>query len=763
MSSKELMTFLRTQGHVAKSHMAAVPDSVANILRDRRKPKTPAKKKATKSASVAAKSTTKTSTDGRGGATKTGKDEKKSTRTASSKTAPDRGRQVARGPDRGRESRPGEKDPNKKDSAAKPRDGAKPVRRGKVRYFPQDDYLMQSQVRSLPGGRRRPRGRGGDRRGRAAAPSIPAKLPEKIAVVTPVTLKDLSGALGIKAGLLVKKLFDKGKPVTVNQYLDEQTILELGVDLGTEITVRSKEEKLAEAVEDLEKYESAGDKIVSRAPVVTFLGHVDHGKTSLLDKIRETNVTGSEEGGITQHIGAYRVDRGDIHITFIDTPGHKAFTEMRARGADITDIAVLVVAADDGPKPQTEEAINHARAAKVPILVALNKIDKANADPQRAKEALSALGLMPVEWNGTTEFVEVSAITGQGIDALLETLTLEAEILELKADPSRPAIGVVLEAEATTQRGVIATVLIQDGTLRLGDYVLCGSSHGRVRNLILNGTEPLEEAKPSMPVQVIGLNQVPDTGDKLYVFENDKRARQVAGERETKQRESERAQRQQVNLENLFEHLNAEEVQELRLIIKADVRGSVEALTKSLEQLSTGEVKIVILHTGVGGISQEDIHLASASQAVVIGFHVTTDDRARLLAEEKQVDVRHYRVIYETIEDVRAALESRLAPEVVEEVHGRSEIRQVYRASKVGNIAGCYVTSGFVLRSDKVRLIRDGTVLYSGEIGSLRHFKDDVREVKEGHECGLKIANYEDIKEGDSIEAFTVTEKKRNL
>jgi translation initiation factor IF-2 len=589
------------------------------------------------------------------------------------------------------------------------------------------------------------------------------KLPEKVDVYAPVRLKDLSGALGIKAPVLVKQLFEKGKPVTINQYLDDDTIVELGVDLGTEITVRKKEDEREEAIRTIAEFESATEDLVSRAPVVTFLGHVDHGKTSLLDKIRTTNVTSKEEGGITQHLGAYRVDKGSAHVTFIDTPGHKAFTEMRARGANVTDIAVLVVAADDGPMPQTEEAINHARAAEVPIVVAVNKIDRPNANPQRCKEALSQLGLMPTEWNGTTEFVEVSAITGEGIDALLEVLSLEAEILELKANPKRPAVGVVLEAEASGQRGVIATVLVQDGTLRVGGYMLCGPSHGRIRSLILNGTEAVEEAGPSVPVQVVGLGQVPAAGEKLYVFENEKQARELAEDREIRDRESERVQRQQVTLENLFDHLSQSGGQELRLIIKADVRGSIEALTQSLQDLSNDEVKVAILHSGVGAISQEDIHLASASQAVVIGFHVTADGRARILAEENHVDIRHYRVIYEAIEDVKAALEDRLAPEISEEIHGRAEIRQVYKASKIGTIAGCVVADGHVLRSDKIRLIRDGTVIYTGELNSLKRFKDDVKEVKEGYECGIKLANYEDIKVGDFVEGFAMVETQRNL
>ena len=784
MSSKDLMMFLQTQGHDVQSHMTAIDEPVAAILRDRLRSKLPAKSKTTRATKAAGATQGKSGAKAEAGATSraeselkksgragTGSSAQRTTRAGSAdrRTKPaagirdkDGSNEKAKGHDGAREAERGSG--LKKEDSKTPEAGKdKGARRGKVRYFPQEDYLQQRSARPMTGGRRRLRSRT-DQRGRGRPiPSIPAKLPEKVDVFGPVTVKDLSASLGIKAQVLVKKLFEKGKPVTINQYLDDETVLELGVDLGTEIKVRTKVEELEETINDLERYESSAEELVPRAPVVAFLGHVDHGKTSLLDKIRQANVTSEEEGGITQHLGAYRVVKGDVQVTFIDTPGHKAFTEMRARGANVTDVVVLVVAADDGPMPQTEEAINHARAANVPMVVAINKIDKDNANPQRTKEALSALGLMPVEWNGTTEFVEVSAITGEGIDSLLEILSLEAEILELKANPNRQATGVVLEAQATTQRGVIATVLVKDGTLKTGDFVLCGATHGRVRNLVLNGVEQVTEAGPSVPVQVIGLNKVPDTGDKLYVFDNEKQARQLSVEREQRLRESERAQRQQISLENLFDHLGAEKVRELRLIIKADVRGSIEAITKSLEQLSTDEVKVVILHSGVGGVTQEDIHLASASQAVVIGFHVTTDDRARALAEEKQVDVRHYRVIYEAIEDVRAALESRLAPEVTEEIHGRAEIRQVYRASKIGNIAGCIVTSGRVLRNDKARLIRDSKIIYTGQINSLKRFKEDARDVKEGFECGIKIANYEDIKEGDVVECFVMVERKRTL
>lgn len=757
MTSKELIDFLATQGRQVKSHMSTIDDPVATILRDRYKPKTPPPPPEPPNrgsvGAPASRSKGQVDSPRTGGAA-----------GPRSREAPRPGRPAPGGGRAGADFQPESEERRDGGAGGKTWDKNKGPRR--VRYFPGSDLRQETRA---PANRRRPqRGRagggGGGGGGGRTATAAPERLPEKVDVYHPVTVKDLSAALGIKSGVLVKKLFEKGRVVTINQYLDDETILELSVDLGVEINLRRKEEELEEAVRILEDFESAPDQLVSRAPVVTFLGHVDHGKTSLLDKIRTTSVTSREAGGITQHLGAYRVDKGDAHVTFIDTPGHKAFTEMRARGANVTDIAVLVVAADDGPKPQTEEAINHAKAAGVPIIVALNKIDLPAANPQRCKEALSAFDLLPVEWNGNTEYVEVSALTGQGIDGLLETLSLESEILELKANPGRPAVGTVLEVEATSQRGTLVTALVQDGTLRVGDYVLCGASHGRVRSLILNGTEQIESAGPSYPVQIVGLSGVPSVGDKFYVFADERKARTLAGERATRQREAERAERQQVTLETLFDHLAAEEqVKELRVIIKGDVRGSVDALKGQLEQIKHEEVRLVVLHAGVGAISQEDIQLALASQAVVVGFHVVADDRARALADEHGVDVRYYDVIYDVIDDIQSALEAKLSPEIAEEIHGRAEIRQVYKASRIGNIAGCYVTDGFVRRNDKVRVIRDGRVIFTGDLASLKRFKDDVREVKEAYECGIKVAHYDDIQAGDVLEAFTTVERQRTF
>ena len=716
MTSKELISFLKTQGHKVSSHMSSIDDPVAKILRDRLKPKAaeaPAEKP--KASPAAAK----------GG-------ESKATGTATRKA---------------------------------PTTAATGKKKKVRRFFPTNEYSSGGPGRFSGKGRRSNRKGGGGDPAQRKKP-VEFKAPEKIEVSVPLALKDLSSSLGMKAQVLIKTLFKLGKPVTINDFLDEELILEVCMEIGTEVEFKKKEEDEEELLKTIEGEAGNEEDSISKAPVVTFLGHVDHGKTSLLDKIRETQVTAREHGGITQHLGAYRVDHGDVKVTFIDTPGHKAFTEMRARGANVTDVAVLVVAADDGPMPQTEEAINHARAAEVPIIVAINKIDLASANSQRCKEQLSGLGLNPVDWGGETEMVEVSAQTGEGLDNLLETLSLESEILELKANPQRSALGIVLEAEATTNRGVLTTALIKDGTLKHGDCVLAGACYGRVRDLIVNGSEQVEEAGPSVPVTIVGLNAVPDAGDKLYVLENEKQARQIAETRARNRRELEQAEKssgKKRSLIDLVEKVGSGDVVELNLIIKADVRGSIEALRSSLVGLSTDEVQVEIIHTAVGAVSQEDVQLASASDAVIIGFHVVADDRARTVAEEAGVEIRSYKVIYEVVDDIRAAMEARLAPEELEEFHGRATIRQVFKASKLGNIAGCIVNTGKILRNDKIRLIRNDVPIHEGSIANLKRLKDDAREVKEGFECGIKLKGYEDIKEEDVIEAYTITKKARTL
>jgi translation initiation factor IF-2 len=774
MTSKELMAYLETQGHNVKNHMCTIPDQVAQILRDRLPKRALAKAKSANGGPGAAAGAVAGSAGGTGAVPGKGFPGKpsivgKAKPVVPSTTAPGMAprkpaappttpapaaEEVEESPEKEAEKETGEKRPK----------GPKDLHPTRKRVFPgSPDFGMDVLGTRLAGTRRgirrieSPRPRDG-----GSAPAAAAAEPRVVAISLPITLKDLSSAIGVKAGAIIGKLMQAGQMASMNDYLNEEAIRTITRDFGVEVTVK-KEQDLEAELQAIENYVSPPENLAPRAPVVTFLGHVDHGKTSLLDKIRKTNITQRESGGITQHLGAYRVDKGDIHVVFIDTPGHKAFTEMRARGANVTDVAVLVVAADDGPMPQTEEAISHANAASVPIVVALNKVDKPNANVGRCKDLLAKLGLIPVEWGGKTELVEVSALTSQGIDNLLEVVSLESQILDLKADPKRPAIGTVLDAESTTGRGIIATVLIQDGTLHTGDYVLCGPAHGRVRGMWLNGIQPITEASPSTPVQLSGLSVMPEAGDRLYAMSDAQAARQIAEDRLRRVRESERAERQIVTLENLFTHLSQAEVKELKLVLKADVKGSLEVLKKSITDLSTEEVKVKILHSGVGGISQEDVVLADASSAIVVGFQVLADDRARALAEERRVEIRHYQVIYELIDEIRKAMEDRLAPKRREQVKGHLKIQRVFRASKIGNIAGCRVTDGIIARTDRVRLVREGRVIYTGDITSLKRQKDDVREVKEGFECGIKIANYEDIKEDDVIEAFAIVEEKSRL
>ncbi len=753
MPSKELIQFLHTQGLKVKSHMSSIEDPVANILRDRIKPKQPA------APADAAKNN------------KTGKTNKTDTTRES---APSAKPEPATGRTRRTETdaRPaaaaasdvrkrGDKGDEKESEAGKGHKDGKG--RKHVRIFIQDE--MDDSSSFFSSSRKQPvRGRGRSRRRDSVATAV--KRPEKVEVILPVTVKELSAQTTLKANQIIKTLWANGQAATINDTLDEEQVTLVCLEFSIDVSFTQKEEDVEEYLSGLESHDAESEDLEPRAPVVTFMGHVDHGKTSLLDKIRETKVASQEAGGITQHLGAYRVDSGDSHVVFIDTPGHQAFTEMRARGANVTDIAVLVVAADDGVMPQTEEAYHHAKAAGVPIVVALNKMDSANANPMRCKQQLSEMGLLPVEWNGDTEVVEVSAHTGAGIDNLLETLSLTAELLELTADRTRSALGVVLEAASTTQQGVVATVLVQNGTLRCSDFIVSGTAHGKVRRMWLNGTEPTEEATPSTPVQITGLNSVPSAGEKFYAIVDGQKARDIANTRAQRERERDHAgrQRKAISAENLFETLEgSNDQQELRLIVKSDVRGSCEALISAIEKLATEEVQVTILHSGVGAITQDDVGLADASDAMIIGFHVVADERAKVAAEERGVEIRIYRVIYEALDAVKAAMESRLAPEHEEHVRGHAAIRRVYKASKVGNIAGCIVLDGTIGRSDKVRLLRDGRIVYVGDLSSLKRFKDDTKEVREGFECGLKIAKYDDIKVGDVVEAFALIEKRRTI
>ncbi len=588
---------------------------------------------------------------------------------------------------------------------------------------------------------------------RAAA--LKARKP-KIRLEGQVTVAELAGHFNVPSTEVIKYLMEMGVMASLNQPLSPESVELLAEEYGFDVNYVEDpvEEELLAVCED-DKQE------VLRKPVVTVLGHVDHGKTSLLDSIRSSKVTDGEVGGITQHIGAYQVDVNDKQIVFLDTPGHEAFTAMRARGAQVTDIAVLVVAADDGVMPQTVEAINHVKAAQVPIMVALNKVDKPNANPDRVKQQLSEHGLVSEEWGGDTICVNVSAITGEGIEELLEMILLLAEVGELKACPDRPARGSVIEANLDRGRGPVATVLVQDGTIRVGDSIICGSISGKIRAMINDRGERIETAGPSTPVEILGLNDVPLAGDRFQVVADERVARQVAGKRATKLKEvSRRVQR--VTLDDLFKQIQEGEVKDLNLILKADVQGSLEAVQDALSKLSLEEVQIRIIHTGVGAINESDIMLASASNAIVIGFNVRPDANARKLAEQDKVDIRLYRIIYEAIEDIKNAVTGLLKPVMKEVVLGQAEVRELFKVSRLGNIAGCYVIEGKITRNAMVRVIRDGTVvLDSGKIDSLKRFKDDVREVLTGYECGILLENFNDLHVGDIIEAYNIEQVAR--
>jgi translation initiation factor IF-2 len=577
----------------------------------------------------------------------------------------------------------------------------------------------------------------------APAPTVAAE----VRLEGSLTVGELAQRLGVPAAEVVKRLIEVGVLAGVNQQIPLETAKAVAEAMGARVITEAPKPKVA-----VQRLRVAQEGEV-RPPVVTVLGHVDHGKTTLLDTIRHTNVAAGEFGGITQHIGAYQVERDGRRITFIDTPGHEAFTALRARGAQVTDIAVLVVAADDGVMPQTVEAINHAKAAGVPIVVAINKVDLPQANPDRVKQQLAELGLVPEDWGGDTVMVPVSARTGQGIDDLLEMILLVAELHDLRADPAKPARGTVLEAKLDRGRGPVATVLVQEGTLRVGDAVVVGEVYGKVRAMTDDRGRRLQEAGPSTPVEVVGLSDVPTAGDLLEVVADERRAKAIAEERRERRRASELAQARKGSLEELVE------VRELRLIVKADVHGSLEAILGALQRLQTEDVKINVLHAAVGAVTESDVMLAAASRAVVLGFNVRPDPAARKLAEQEGVDVRLYRIIYEALDDVQALVKGLAAPKVMEVVLGRAEVRRIFHISRVGTVAGCYVVDGRIPRSAQVRLIRDGAVVYEGRLASLRRFKDDVREVAAGFECGMVLENFQDVKEGDVVEAYTLQEQ----
>ncbi|MDD4237198.1 MAG: translation initiation factor IF-2 [Desulfotomaculaceae bacterium] len=659
-------------------------------------------------------------------------------------------RPAARPDDKGRPAPVQNKTPQK--PPAKPA----PQKAAKGRYEKRNAIAAQAEgkLRSRMGSRKKRPARSHEIKPLQPVEKKPVILGES------TTVQELSLKMHKGPGELIKKLLSMGVMATINQAIDTDTALILAEEYGYEVEIKLPVDLEAQLMQEPEE---DTELLLARPCVVTVMGHVDHGKTSLLDAIRETNVTATEAGGITQHIGAYQVEQNGKKITFVDTPGHEAFTAMRARGAQVTDIAILVVAADDGVMPQTVEAINHAKDAKVPIIVAINKMDKPGANPERVKQELTEHGLVAEEWGGETICVNVSAVKREGIIALLEMIQLVAEVGELKANPNRPARGTVIEAELDKARGPVANVLVQNGSLNIGDTIIAGAAFGHVRAMMDDKGRRIKKAGPSTPLEVIGFSDVPLAGDIFMAVEDEKLARTIVSRRQTKKREEELKTTTRVSLEDLFKHIQEGQIKELGIIVKADVQGSVEALRQALERLNTGEVKVNIIHGGVGAISETDIMFASASNAIIIGFNVRPDVNARKAAESEKVDVRLYRVIYDAIEDVKAAMSGLLDPEYKEVMLGRAEIRKIFRASKIGTIAGCYVLEGKLERDAGVRVVRDGIVVHEGKLDSLKRFKDDAKEVVQGYECGLALEKFNEIKDGDIIEAFSIETIKRAL
>jgi translation initiation factor IF-2 len=564
--------------------------------------------------------------------------------------------------------------------------------------------------------------------------------------------------MSVKAAEVIKVMMNLGSMVTINQLLDQETASLVVEEMGHKVKLLKED-----AIEDEIIAETDEGLAVNRAPVVTIMGHVDHGKTSLLDYIRKAKVASGEAGGITQHIGAYHVTTDNGEITFLDTPGHAAFTAMRARGAEVTDIVILVVAADDGVMPQTKEAVLHAKAAGVPLIVAVNKIDKPEADPDRVKNELAQEEVIPEDWGGDTMFVHVSAHTGEGIDELLESVLLVSEVLELKSVAEGQARGIIIESRLDKGRGPVATMLVQKGTLKKGDILLAGLEYGRVRAMMNENGQPVEQAGPSIPVEVLGLSGTPNAGDEATVVPNERKAREVALFRQGKYRDVKLARQQAAKLENMFNQMEEGEVSTLNVVLKADVQGSAEAISDALEKLSTDEVRVKIVSAGVGGINESDVNLAVASNAIVIGFNVRADAVAKRLIDEEEVDLHYFSIIYELIDQVKSAMTGMLAPEFKEEIIGLAEVRDVFRSPKLGAIAGCMVVDGVVKRNNPIRVLRDNVVIYEGELESLRRFKDDVNEVKQNMECGIGVKNYNDVKVGDQIEVYERVQVKREL
>jgi len=766
MDSKKLIAICQEKGLVRiTKHMNSLSDGEARMLREHVKggppPKAAPVPRRAPAKPAAAPSRPRRDTGAKAGPAKPAAAPKREKRRPTRRGGP-HGKKTPQGPPSGPQ----------REGAGRPR--AKPRRQGDdsagmvftdftvggnySNLMSQAGVDYQRRVRRPRPGRRR-------RRSEGAAAAVVEIPPEdrKASLTFPVTVRDLSAAIRVKVGDLIRELMENDVAATINQPLANDMVQMVALEHGWEITIREKE-SVEEEVERAAVADSE-EHLEPRVPVVAFLGHVDHGKTSLLDRIRQANVVASESGGITQHIGAYHVVTEDgKKITFLDTPGHEAFTAMRARGAHCTDVVVLVVAADDGVMPQTVEAISHARAAEVPIVIALNKIDLPAADPERVKPQFGQHGIELEEWGGDVPCVAVSAATGQGIKELLEMILLVAELRELKANPHKTAAGVALEANLTGSRGAVATVLVREGTLKVGDVLLCGATFGRVRSMHDDLGKAVDSAGPSMPVLLSGLNGVPEAGDQAIVVAGLQKAREVAGIRSHRARVATLIERSHVTLENLFGRIAEGDVGEVRVILKADVMGSLEPLREKLNDLSTDEVKIRFIHAGVGAVNESDVLLADASDAVLIGYRVVADVRARRLAEDKKVDLRFYQIIYEPVDDMRSALSGLLKPERREVITGHAAVQQVFKISRLGNVAGCRVTDGSIERNAKIRIARDGIVIYDdGELESLRRIKDDIREAAAGTECGIKVTRFEDVKEGDVIEAYRIEEIARTL
>lgn len=711
-NSKEIIAVALELGLDVKNHMSTLePDQITRVTKQIREPEPAAKPRAAKPAKKADKA-------------KAGKEIKSpATKQLAKKPATPKKEKAKKDvPPQKREEKTG----------AKARDGEKP--RGKTK---DKKVAAKAKEKAIP------------------APKQKAKKQVKLKQDS-YTVAQLEKIFKIPAAQLIKSLMSLGVMANINQSLDLDTIEILAAqwDISCEITS-------GEGAAATPRFDVGDQQQTQRSPVITVMGHVDHGKTSLLDAIRKANVTASEAGGITQHIGAYQVDHQGKTIVFIDTPGHEAFTAMRARGAQVTDVAILVVAADEGVLPQTIEALNHAKAAKVPIIVALNKMDTPGANPERVKQQLSQYQLVPEDWGGDTIFVEVSAITGQGLDTLLEMILLVAEMQELTAAENRLAEGTVVDAKLDKGRGSVATVLIQQGTLHVGDSVVCGVAFGKVRAMFDHRGQKVDAAGPSVPVEILGLSDVPPAGAVLLATPDDKTARTLAEENASRRRDAVLTPRDKISLDEMFQQMGMEQEQQLNLLVKADVQGTTEALKQSLDKIDVKAVKLNVIHEGVGAITSSDVMLASASQAIIIGFNVRPDTSALKLAEEEKVEIRQYKVIYEVIDDIKAALEGLLEPEMTEKVLGRAEVRHLFKHSRVGTIAGCYVTDGKITNNAIGRLLRDGKVTHESRISSLKRFKEDVKEVNNGYECGIMLENYNDIKEGDEIEAFTMVEDRQ--